>query len=232
MISEDPADRRRPRSGLRRLGAAWPGRPRWTAPASTRRGVLRGLFTLSVVTFTGGTLARITAAPRAEADPGAPTTAPTDPTSTWLGQAFDASARPGPPASFDETYRGRRIQGRIVPTDVSVEAHPAGQAALPTGALAPAAAKPHLNANPASGAPNQAPGTGQHGPAGASHAGPGPGFEALIDGRRLHLMRRADGTYLSAVDHYTSYPTPLEAVRAAVDELGRARLAATPLHGT
>jgi hypothetical protein len=33
-------------------------------------------------------------------------------------------------------------------------------------------------------------------------------------------MRRADGTWLSMVDHYRSYDTPLEAARAAVDELG------------
>jgi hypothetical protein len=33
-------------------------------------------------------------------------------------------------------------------------------------------------------------------------------------------MRRADGTWLSMVDHYTSYRTPLEAARAAVDEIG------------
>jgi hypothetical protein len=31
---------------------------------------------------------------------------------------------------------------------------------------------------------------------------------------------RADGGWLSMVDHYRSYPTPLEAARAAVDELG------------
>ncbi|MGW6262844.1 tyrosinase family oxidase copper chaperone [Streptomyces sp. NPDC055085] len=40
-----------------------------------------------------------------------------------------------------------------------------------------------------------------------------------VDGRPLHLMRRADGGYLSMVDHYVSYPTALEAARAAVDEL-------------
>src|SRR5437879_12504163 len=33
-------------------------------------------------------------------------------------------------------------------------------------------------------------------------------------------MRRADGTWLTMVDHYSSYRTPLEATRAAVDELG------------
>ncbi|MEE1834787.1 tyrosinase family oxidase copper chaperone [Streptomyces sp. SP17KL33] len=44
-----------------------------------------------------------------------------------------------------------------------------------------------------------------------------------VDGRPLHLMRRADGTYLSMIDHYRSYPTALEATRAAVDELGMAQ---------
>jgi hypothetical protein len=55
-------------------------------------------------------------------------------------------------------------------------------------------------------------------------------WHVTVDGRPLHLMRRADGTWLSMVDHYCSYPTPLEAARAAVDELGpgeRLRAAAT-----
>ncbi|GAB7108493.1 tyrosinase cofactor [Streptomyces phaeofaciens JCM 4814] len=47
-----------------------------------------------------------------------------------------------------------------------------------------------------------------------------PRWQVTVDGRPLHLMRRADGTWLSMVDHYRSYPTPLEAARAAVDELG------------
>ncbi|PPS74479.1 MULTISPECIES: tyrosinase family oxidase copper chaperone [Streptomyces] len=42
----------------------------------------------------------------------------------------------------------------------------------------------------------------------------------MVDGRPLHLMRRADGTWLSMVDHYCSYRSPLEAARAAVDQLG------------
>jgi hypothetical protein len=44
-------------------------------------------------------------------------------------------------------------------------------------------------------------------------------WQVSVDGRPLHLMRRADGTWLSMVDHSRSYPTPLEAARAAVDEL-------------
>jgi hypothetical protein len=50
----------------------------------------------------------------------------------------------------------------------------------------------------------------------------GGDWQVTVDGRPLHLMRRADGSYLSMVDHYESYPTPLAAVRAAVDELGPA----------
>ncbi|MHC3470350.1 tyrosinase cofactor [Streptomyces sp. 7R007] len=58
----------------------------------------------------------------------------------------------------------------------------------------------------------------------AADAGP---WQVTVDARPLHLMRRADGSWLSMVDHYRSYPTPLEAARAAVDELGpRARLRA------
>ncbi|WP_037678432.1 tyrosinase family oxidase copper chaperone [Streptomyces griseus] len=48
-------------------------------------------------------------------------------------------------------------------------------------------------------------------------------WQVTVDGRPLHLMRRADGTWLSMVDHYCSYRTPLEAARAAVDELGPGR---------
>ncbi|MFJ3989589.1 tyrosinase family oxidase copper chaperone [Streptomyces sp. NPDC090032] len=45
-------------------------------------------------------------------------------------------------------------------------------------------------------------------------------WDVTVDGRPLHLMRRADGSFLSMVDHYQSYPTPLAATRGAVDELG------------
>ncbi|MET9464591.1 tyrosinase family oxidase copper chaperone [Streptomyces sp. NPDC006544] len=53
-----------------------------------------------------------------------------------------------------------------------------------------------------------------------------------IDGRALHVMRRADGSYLSGINHFQSYDTPLELARAAVDELGSNQLAfAAPHHG-
>ncbi|MFD9904419.1 tyrosinase family oxidase copper chaperone [Streptomyces sp. NPDC059063] len=45
-------------------------------------------------------------------------------------------------------------------------------------------------------------------------------LRVTVDGRELGLMRRADGSYLSMVDHYASYGTPLAAARGAVDELG------------
>ncbi|MFD3548233.1 tyrosinase family oxidase copper chaperone [Streptomyces sp. NPDC058655] len=54
-----------------------------------------------------------------------------------------------------------------------------------------------------------------------------------IDGRPLHVMRRADGSYLSGINHFQSYGTPLELARAAVDEMGSAQLAmaSAPRHG-
>jgi hypothetical protein len=44
-------------------------------------------------------------------------------------------------------------------------------------------------------------------------------WRVTVDGRPLHLMRRADGTWLSMVDHYCSHRSPIEAARAAVDAL-------------
>ncbi|MEU6814947.1 tyrosinase family oxidase copper chaperone [Streptomyces sp. NPDC046860] len=91
-----------------------------------------------------------------------------------------AASRPLPPArgpegdSFDETYRGHRIQGSLVPAD-------ARRTAV---------------------------------------GGDEGEWRVSVDGRPLHLMRRADGTWMSMVDHYTSYATPLAAARAAVDEIG------------
>ncbi|WP_236711019.1 tyrosinase cofactor, partial [Streptomyces sp. 150FB] len=60
---------------------------------------------------------------------------------------------------------------------------------------------------------------------------PGAAFDIRIDGRPLHIMRRADGSYLSAVNHYESFPTPLATARAAVDDLAGAQLSVSgPIH--
>ncbi|WP_327256708.1 tyrosinase family oxidase copper chaperone [Streptomyces sp. NBC_01244] len=56
------------------------------------------------------------------------------------------------------------------------------------------------------------------------------GTSVRIDGRALHVMRRSDGTYLSGINHFQSYATPLELARAAVDELGTTQLAFAAAH--
>ncbi|MEN8651270.1 tyrosinase family oxidase copper chaperone [Streptomyces sp. 21So2-11] len=67
-------------------------------------------------------------------------------------------------------------------------------------------------------------------PGGTMTAVDDPAVEVLIDGRPLHVMRRADGSYLSLVNHYESFPTLLDVARAAVDELGSAHLSKSPPH--
>ncbi|MFD3439119.1 tyrosinase family oxidase copper chaperone [Streptomyces sp. NPDC058685] len=59
-----------------------------------------------------------------------------------------------------------------------------------------------------------------------------PSVEVRIDGRPLHVMRRADGSYLSLVNHYESFPTLRDVARAAVDELGAEQLALSPAHSS
>ncbi|WP_171112453.1 MULTISPECIES: tyrosinase cofactor [unclassified Streptomyces] len=109
------------------------------------------------------------------------------------GAAADANAAPAPagtpdpighdhghtsPASFDEVYKGRRIQGRPV--------------------------------------------------AGGGHQQHGGGYAVFVDGAELHVMRNADGTWISVVSHYDPVPTPRAAARAAVDELQGAELVPFP----
>ncbi|MBM9619638.1 tyrosinase family oxidase copper chaperone [Streptomyces zhihengii] len=69
-------------------------------------------------------------------------------------------------------------------------------------------------------------------PLGAGAGAPAavPSVEVRVDGRPLHVMRRADGSYLSLVNHYESFPTLREVARAAVDELGDSQLSMTPPH--
>ncbi|WP_030192521.1 tyrosinase family oxidase copper chaperone [Streptomyces sp. NRRL S-87] len=64
-----------------------------------------------------------------------------------------------------------------------------------------------------------------------THAGgAADAVDIRIDGRPLPVMRRADGSWLSGINHYESFATPRDLARAAVDELGTARLAANPAH--
>jgi len=52
----------------------------------------------------------------------------------------------------------------------------------------------------------------------------GTGYAVFIDGVELHVMRNADGSWISVVSHYDPVPTPRAAARAAVVELQGAPL--------
>ncbi|MFE2147770.1 tyrosinase family oxidase copper chaperone [Streptomyces sp. NPDC059456] len=73
---------------------------------------------------------------------------------------------------------------------------------------------------------------------GGHHGGHhGGGHDALptvrIDGRELHVMRNADGTWISVVNHYETFADPASLARAAVRELQGAALAPfAPMGGT
>ncbi|KJY29638.1 tyrosinase cofactor [Streptomyces sp. NRRL S-495] len=63
--------------------------------------------------------------------------------------------------------------------------------------------------------------------AGGSHhhgGGAGTGYEVRIDGDELHMMRNADGTWISVVNHYQTFATPRALARAAVNDLQGATL--------
>ncbi|WP_369269073.1 tyrosinase cofactor [Streptomyces sp. R11] len=69
----------------------------------------------------------------------------------------------------------------------------------------------------------------QGGPAsGGGHEHHGGGYAVLVDGVELHVMRNADGSWISVVSHYEPVPTPRAAARAAVDELQGAALLPFP----
>ncbi|MFB6435482.1 tyrosinase family oxidase copper chaperone [Streptomyces sp. NPDC056411] len=60
----------------------------------------------------------------------------------------------------------------------------------------------------------------------AAQAGPHEGmdFVVRIDNDDLHVMRNADGTWISLVNHYETFNTPRALARAAVRELQGADL--------
>ncbi|MET9827725.1 tyrosinase cofactor [Streptomyces sp. NPDC006385] len=118
-----------------------------------------------------------TAGAQAVAAPTASTAARESAAST-ASTASTAGHGPHSPASFDEVYKGRRIQGRPV--------------------------------------------------SGGGHQHHGAGYAVFVDGVELHVMRNADGSWISVVSHYDPVPTPRAAARAAVDELQGATLLPFP----
>jgi hypothetical protein len=56
----------------------------------------------------------------------------------------------------------------------------------------------------------------------------GTGYAVFVDGVELHVMRNADGSWISVVSHYDPVPIPRAAARAAVDELQGATLVPFP----
>ncbi|MFD9191121.1 tyrosinase cofactor [Streptomyces phaeochromogenes] len=60
-------------------------------------------------------------------------------------------------------------------------------------------------------------------PSGGGHHH-GAGYAVFVDGVELHVMRNADGTWISIVSHYDPVPSPRAAARAAVEELQGAPL--------
>ncbi|MEW2632340.1 tyrosinase family oxidase copper chaperone [Streptomyces sp. NPDC048389] len=174
-----------------------------------RRQVLRALFTVTVVAGTAGALV---------------------PVLTRRAQGVRDAAGPNGPAAtrplerFAEMYRGRHIQGSatvMVPADGGDrEGGTTADTADTTGTAG------GIGEGVADGTAGDRVATVR--PAGGARLV--PSVEVRIDGRPLHVMRRADGTYLSLVNHYESFPTLRDVARAAVDELGDAQLSLTPMH--
>ncbi|MFI6683838.1 tyrosinase cofactor [Streptomyces sp. NPDC050485] len=59
---------------------------------------------------------------------------------------------------------------------------------------------------------------------GSGHMHHGGGYAVRIDGRELHVMQNADGTWISVVNHYQPLATPRAIARAAVVDLQGAAL--------
>ncbi|MEW1748955.1 tyrosinase family oxidase copper chaperone [Streptomyces angustmyceticus] len=160
----------------------------------TRRQVLHG----SAAALAGAALA----APVALAD-----TATARPTAGHgHSEGHQAPAGHEMPEPFDEMYQGRHIEGW--PADEGSPEH----------------------GNHARHGSRSSHGSGA-GHAGRAHsrsgqAGPHDGmdFVVRIDNDDLHVMRNADGTWISLVNHYETFTTPQALARAAVRELQGADL--------
>ncbi|MFE9397967.1 tyrosinase family oxidase copper chaperone [Streptomyces flavidovirens] len=167
----------------------------------TRRILLRGAFAVGVIAGTAGALAPILTK-RLVAGTRPANGPQVAGAAEPAGLAGVAGAADAAQERFTETYRGRHIQATT-------------RAALP--------ARP--------GCGSERAGSDRAGAVGeAMTVTAVRDIEVRIDGRPLHIMRRADGSYLSLVNHYESFPTLIGAARAAVDELGGAHLSVSPQH--
>ncbi|MFF1510914.1 tyrosinase cofactor [Streptomyces sp. NPDC058326] len=92
----------------------------------------------------------------------------------------------------------------------------APRAAAPASGPAPAAFDEVYQGRRIKGGPSH--GGGHHG---GHHGG---GYSVTIDGQELHVMRNADGTWISVINHYEPVATPKALARAAVRELQGAPL--------
>ncbi|MFI9200305.1 tyrosinase cofactor [Streptomyces sp. NPDC053048] len=61
-------------------------------------------------------------------------------------------------------------------------------------------------------------------PATGGHEAHHGGFAVTVDGKELHVMQNADGSWISVVNHYQTFSDPLALTRAAVDKLQGATL--------
>ncbi|WP_033314154.1 tyrosinase family oxidase copper chaperone [Streptomyces iakyrus] len=135
--------------------------------------------------------------------------------STGAGQAGDrasAQARPGRGSTRREVVCGLRlcVFAAVVaaPVAAALRSQHTGSGHAPSGTVFTETRRGHHIG---------VVWTQPRGPAGQGR------WHVTVDGIPLHLMRRADGTWLSMVDHYCSHPSPIEAARAAVDALGPGR---------
>ncbi|MFF8785152.1 tyrosinase family oxidase copper chaperone [Streptomyces sp. NPDC015125] len=161
----------------------------------TRRQVLHG----SAAALAGAALA----APVALADTAA--ARPTGPHGHSSGDGnHESKGNPGGhemPEPFDEMYQGRHIEG-----------WPADEQAPKNGSH---------------GSHGGHRSHGHHADTAAGQAGDphdGMDFVVRIDNDDLHVMRNADGTWISLVNHYETFTTPRALARAAVRELQGADL--------
>lgn len=60
---------------------------------------------------------------------------------------------------------------------------------------------------------------GREASGGGHHHEHGGDYAVFVDGVRLHVMRNANGSWISVISHYDPVPTPRAAAHAAVDEL-------------